>query len=89
MVLDILAALEATPARGNSRCNLGKFLDSIPEDTPGRDELIRLVESPHIPRSTPETRPAQNMATVLTHLGYSVTENPIHKHRKHICRCYC
>jgi hypothetical protein len=85
--IDILAALEATPSRGARRCNLGKFLDSIPADTPGRDELIRLVETKHS-RDSSDTRSARNMMVVLTSLGHPITENPIHEHRGHSCRCY-
>lgn len=86
--LDILAALEATPSRGSRRCELKKFLDNIPEDTPGRDELIRLVETPHDPKAEQPTRSGQNMAMVLTALGYETTQNPVHDHRRHACRCY-
>ena len=88
-MLDILAALDATPPRGDKRCRLATFLDSISEDTPGRDELIRLVETTHDPDAiTPSTRSAQNMARVLTSLGYPTTQNPILDHRSGACRCY-
>jgi hypothetical protein len=88
MTLDILAALNAAPSRGKKRCNLALFLDDIPEDTAGRDELIRLVESRHDTKSDIETRSAQNMAVVLSQLGFEVTANPIHDHRNRACRCY-
>lgn len=86
--MDILAALEASPTRGQNRCGLGQWLDDIPEDTPGRDELIRLVETPHDRQSGGATRSAQNIATVLTNLGFEITQNPILDHRNHACRCY-
>lgn len=85
--LDILAALNASPSRGRRRCALAQFLDDIPEDTPLRDELIRLVETIHV-RGSDTTRSAQDMAVVLSALGYEVTQNPVHDHRKRACRCY-
>lgn len=85
--LDIVAALEAAPSRGARRCNVGEFLDSIPTDTAGRDELIRLVETPHKQGST-NTRSGQNIAMVLCQLGFETTQNPILDHRKRACRCY-
>jgi hypothetical protein len=86
--LDIMAALEATPARGAKRCATAEFVYGIPEDTPGRDELIRLFETEYDPKSPLDTRSGQNMAMVLTQLGFEITQNPIHDHRKHACRCY-
>lgn len=89
--MDILSALEASPSRGTSRCRVATFLDNIPEDTPGRDELVRLVETRHDRTGTTQnadTRSAANMAIVLTQLGFETTQNPIHDHRKHACRCY-
>lgn len=85
--MDILAALNAVPQQGNQRCQLMQFLDAIPADIDGRDELIRLVETPHIPGSN-DTRSARTMTVVLTQLGHKVTENPIHYHRARSCRCY-
>jgi hypothetical protein len=88
MTLDILAALEATPARGAKRCDLAAFLDSIPADTPGRDELIRLVETVHDRTADPYTLSGQRMAVVLTNLGHTITQNPVLDHRNRACRCY-
>lgn len=86
--LDILAALDAKPTRGKQMCNLAKFLHDIPEDKPGRDELIRLFDTVHDPQGPVETRSGANMASVLTALGYSTTANPVIDHRNRVCRCY-
>lgn len=86
--IDILSALNTPPPRGKGRCGVASFLDSIPEGTPMREELIRLVETVHDRLGEQETRSAQDMAIVLTSLGYTVTQNPIHDHRNHACRCY-
>lgn len=87
-MIDILAALSGSePTPGSQRCGVAKFLDAIPEDTPGRDELIRLVETKHDPART-DTRSGQNIAQVLTGLGYTTTQNPILDHRNKACRCY-
>jgi len=88
MSLDILAALEATPARGAGRCGIATFLNGIPAETPGRDELVRLVETPHDRGGRADTRSGQSMAVVLTQLGYETTQNPILDHRNKACRCY-
>lgn len=88
MTLDILAALDATPARGKRRCRVAEFLYAIPEGTKGRDELIRLFETPHDRSSDVETRSAENIALVLTNLGFAITGSPILTHRNRACRCY-
>lgn len=87
--MDILGALEA--ATRAKKCRIATFLDAIPEDTPGRAELIHLVETPHGRTGisvNSDTRSAENMAVVLTQLGLETTQNPIHQHRNHSCRCY-
>ena len=90
--MDILGALEAIPTASGERCRIGRFLDDIPEDTPGRAELVRLTETIH-GRTAPvyadhPTRSASSMASVLTQLGCETTQNPIHNHRNQTCRCY-
>jgi hypothetical protein len=87
MTLDILAALEAAPVKGESRCTLAQWFDAIPEDTPGRDELIRLIETPHTLGA--DTLSNKRMAAVLNQLGSPITsDNPIGYHRNGTCRCY-
>jgi hypothetical protein len=89
MSFDILAALEdATAARGNSRCSLARFLDTIPEDTDGRDRLIQLVETPHDRTGNSDTRSAIRMANALCKLGFKTTQNPVLDHRNRDCACY-
>lgn len=86
--MDILAALEAEPSQGDKRCNLRAFLDAIPEDTAGRDELIRLVETPRDRNHPGNTKSGQRMAVILTNLGHECTENVVHQHRNRACACY-
>lgn len=91
--MDILAALaDQSAPRGSRRCELGLWLDAIPAETPGRDELIRLVETKHARTKTtpdaPETLSGQRVAVVLTRLGFETTQNPVLDHRNHACRCY-
>lgn len=89
MTFDILAALSDNDAqRGSRRCNIGQFLDSIPEDTEGRDRLIELVETTHDRTGHSDTFSAERMAVVLTKLGYETSSNPVLDHRKRICACY-
>lgn len=87
--MDILAALEdENPAKGTRRCRIAAFLDTIPADTPGRDELIRLVDTPHIPHADGTTRSGQSVAITLSRLGCDTTANPVLDHRAKRCRCY-
>ena len=86
--LDILAALDATPARGVGRCPTAAFIDAIPADAPGRDELVRLFETPHDRNAAPATRSARDMARILTTLGYPVTSNTVIAHRNRACACF-
>lgn len=88
--MDILNAIaNAQPSRGDSRCGLARWLDGIPADTPGREELIRLVETRHARQQRSEdSRSAGEMVLVLVALGFPITEGPIHDHRNHRCRCY-
>jgi hypothetical protein len=89
MSFDITAALDdALAARGSSRCSLGRFLDSIPEDTEGRDRLIRLVETPFDRTGNSDTRSATRMASALCKLGFKTTQSPVLDHRNHDCACY-
>lgn len=89
--MDILKALadDSAAARGASRCALGAWLDSIPDEVDGRDELIRLVETDHNPRnSEPETMSGDRIAAVVSKLGHPISTNPLLKHRNRGCRCY-
>ena len=79
--MDILAALAATPQRANGRCKLQRLLDDIPEDAPGRDDLIAAV-------GDPAGYPSQRLAIVLAALGTSVGEGLIQDHRGDRCKCY-
>lgn len=86
--VDILGALqqERDRQRGTRRCKVQKFLDSVPEDTPHRDELVRLVVTPA--DEAEDGLSGRAAADVLCRLGASITENPIHDHRAHRCACY-
>lgn len=90
--MDILGALQAIPTDSGDRCRIGAFLDSIPANEPGRDELVHLVETPHrlttSAHAAHTTRSAKTMAVVLSQLGCETTQNPIHNHRNQQCRCY-
>jgi hypothetical protein len=88
--VDILAALEDVPARGSQRCRLARFLDNIPADTPGRDELVRLVETEHDRNANPYTLSVRKMAAVLSspRIGFPTGYGPISAHRSGQCVCY-
>lgn len=87
--MDILAALsDASPERGASRCGLGRWIDSIPADAPGRDELVRVIETPY-DRADKTTKSGRRVLSIVNNLGHKISsENPIHEHRNSTCRCY-
>ncbi len=79
--MDILAALEAAPQPTDRKCKLATFLDSIPEDTPGRDQLFaRVIDAKNFP--------AQQLTLTFTALGHSISSDIICDHRATRCRCY-
>lgn len=78
---DILAALDVTPSRGERRCKLAKFLDSIAEDTPNKAALVAAVEDP-------DGYPAQRLTLTFTALGTPIHKDTIGDHRGKRCRCF-
>jgi hypothetical protein len=80
--IDILTALHnANPTRGPGRCKLAKFLDSIPEDTPGKTDLLAAIDDA-------EGFPANRLTLTFTALGNSIGVDTIRDHRADRCACF-
>ena len=85
-MIDILAALEAAPSAVSGRqCRIGRFIDGIPDDAPGRDALVATltVTDP----LDPHYRPATALLAILARLGEATSEATINKHRAKRCVC--
>lgn len=86
-MIDILEALADTaPAMSTRRCKIRRWLEDIPEDQPGRAELIATMETTD-PRS-PDYRTLDALDKVTQRLGLTTSVKSIGDHRKHRCRCY-
>ena len=73
--MDILAALgEAAVDRGPRRCKIAAFLDSIPEDAPGRADLLNAV-------ADAEAFPSRQLVRVFASLGAAIGRTTIQQHR--------
>ena len=77
----ILEALNATPARTGGMCKLGRALEDIPNDTPGRDDLLAAVDDP-------TGYAAQPLSLVFSRLGIQVGPAVIRDHRASRCVCF-
>jgi hypothetical protein len=87
MSLDILAALEASPsAVTGRRCRIQRFLDNIPADTPGRDQLEATLNTKD--PSDPDYRTATSLLQLLARLGETTSVSTVNEHRAKRCVCY-
>lgn len=77
--MNIAAALEEASKQEKKRCKIQRFLDEIPADEPGRDDLITAVESRDLT--------AGKAAAVLRTLGLSVSNSQVSLHRRGACGC--
>lgn len=87
-MIDILAALEGTAvAKGTKRCKIGRWLDGIPADQPGRADLIATFEE-RDPLS-PHYRQLDQLDTLSMALSFPTSIKTIGDHRSGVrCRCY-
>lgn len=82
MSIDILAALtNANPRRGDKRCKLAVILDDIPDDTPGKTDLVAAVDNA-------TDFPANRLTLTFSALGTPLHKDSITDHRAKRCRCY-
>ena len=85
--MDILAALtEIGPTRTNRRCKIGRWLDSIPAETAGREQLVAALET-----TDPNSefyRALDRLDALTSTLGFDTSIKTIGDHRGGRCRCF-
>jgi hypothetical protein len=87
MDLDILSALEATPsASSGRRCIIGKWLQNIPEGTPGLNDLAATIVTKD--KTSSDYRTLTEVTIVLSRLGLSTTATTVGDHRAGRCVCH-
>lgn len=81
--MDILAALtnHQQPTTRTGRCKLQRHLDNIPNEHPGKDDLLTALNAPNEWSAT-------RLALVFKNLGLDVGVTTIRVHRAHTCTCY-
>lgn len=84
--MDILAALDAAPARTGGKCVVQRFLDNIPDDQPGKDALVAIIETTD--KHEPTYRTILDVLGILAKLGLTTTDTTYGEHRRKQCRCY-
>lgn len=92
-MIDLGAALDAAPATtaGPVRCKIGRMLDTIPDDTPRRPELVAAFETPGVPgpgERPPGYRRNVDLVRIAAALGVSTSSRSASDHRSRACRCY-
>lgn len=85
--MDILEALAQAPARQTDRkCKLQRWIDSIPEDTAGKAELVATLETRD--QLDPAYRPVPQAEKILHRLGLHISVKAIGDHRAGRCVCH-
>lgn len=84
--MDILAALEAEPARGKNECVIQRWVGAIDDAQPGRAALIDTITC--IDSKAPEYRTLEQTTGILARLGLNTSETSIGAHRGRRCRCF-
>lgn len=88
MSLDILAALEATPGgtKSGEACKIQRWLDTIPQDAPGRDALEAAFTE--LNESSDDYRTLDQLMALGVRLGFRTSIKTIGEHRRRMCRCF-
>ena len=79
----ITAGTSTTPP---SKCRLGRWLTDIPTDTPGRGQLLAIVEEAN--RYSPNWRTLEQIDAILRRLGFTTSNKTVANHRNQVCRCF-
>lgn len=84
--LDIEAALTAAPpSTVGDRCKIQRWLDSIPEDAPGKTALEAAFNTEDV--RSPHYRSYDQLLAIAARLGCSTSDKTVAAHRKRMCRC--
>lgn len=78
---DILAALSAGPKPSNRKCKFATLLDAIPDDTPGKADLVAAAASG-------SGWGHRRLSIVMGSLGMPVSSSSIGEHRSQLCICF-
>lgn len=86
-MLDILEALaDSAPAKSNRVCKIQRWLDEIPADTPGREDLIATIVTTDPKSDVYRTIPQVDAITYR--LGLVTSTKTLGDHRAKRCRCF-
>lgn len=87
MSLDIVAALDAAPSTGRygAACKIQRWLDTIPEDAPGKPALVAAFTTED--ERSHHYRTYDQLLAVASRLGLPTSDKTIAAHRKRTCRC--
>lgn len=86
-MIDILEALAAeAPAKSNRKCKVQRWIDEIPEGTPGKDDLISALVTTD-PRAE-HYRTVDQIDKVVYRLGLTTSTKTLGDHRAKRCRCF-
>lgn len=87
MDIDILSALsESAPARSTRKCKIQRWIDDIPDETPGKDALVATIITTD-PKSE-DYRTVEQIDKLTYRLGLVTSTKTLGDHRAKRCRCY-
>lgn len=85
--MNILEALQdSAPARSSRKCKLQRWIDDIPADTAGKDDLVAAIVTTD-PKSD-SYRTIDQIDKVIYALGLVTSTKTIGDHRAKRCRCF-
>lgn len=85
--MNIEAALGGERLGGTEKkCRLGRWLDEIPDNTPGKDQLTEVLSTTD--RTSPWWRTLEELDAILRRLDLHSSNKTIGNHRMRRCRCY-
>lgn len=85
--MDILAALaDEAPSRSTRKCKVARWLEEIPEETPGFDTLVATITTTD-PQAEHYRTTDQTLA-LLSRLGLQTSNKTFGDHRAKRCRCF-
>ena len=86
MNIDILGALtNETSPTSHRKCRIQRWLDNIPDNTPGKPELVATFATPD--PNDPNYRQLDALDRVTQRLGLATSIKTIGDHRAGRCRC--
>lgn len=85
--MDISGALTAVPSLTGRKCKLQRWLDTVPTDTPGYDELVAAIHTSDA--ESPHYRTQEQVVELLKILGLRITYMAVGRHRASPKRCVC